>query len=206
MANGVRVGGGEGKGVFPHPFCSVLFCCVNIVEFCRRVSTRVGRILEDMGYTKLFSSIVASTIWREDDKTRIVWITMLAMKNERHIVEASIPGLADMARVSLKECEAALGKLEGPDKYSRNQENKGRRIEPCPGGWLILNGEHYRQLLSADERREYQRTWAKNKRDRKGKTASQVRAENESREARFVEAEGRGDQEDADRIAAEGLG
>jgi len=30
------------------------------------------------GYTKLYSSIVASTMWREDDKTRIVFITMLA--------------------------------------------------------------------------------------------------------------------------------
>jgi hypothetical protein len=110
-----------------------------------------------MGYTKLFSSIVASTIWREDDKTRIVWITMLAMKNERHIVEASLPGLADMARVTLKECEGAIKKLESSDKWSRNQEHEGRRIEKCTGGWLILNGEFYRAQMSADERREYQR-------------------------------------------------
>lgn len=110
-----------------------------------------------MGYTKLFSSIVASTIWREDDKTRIVWITMLAMKDERHVVEASIPGLADLARVSLKECESALEKLSSPDKYSRNQEHQGRRIEKCEGGWKILNGEYYRQRMSADERREYQK-------------------------------------------------
>jgi len=45
--------------------------------------------------------------------------------------EASLPGLADMARVSLKECEAAMVKLEGKDKYSRNQDHEGRRIERC---------------------------------------------------------------------------
>lgn len=112
-----------------------------------------------MGYTKLFSSIVASTIWREDDKTRIVWITMLAMKNERHVVEASVPGLADMARVSLKECLASIDKLEAPDKYSRNQGNKGRRIEKCEGGWRILNGEYYRHQMSSEDRKEYQKLY-----------------------------------------------
>jgi hypothetical protein len=112
-----------------------------------------------MGYTKLFSSIVASTIWREDDKTRIVWITMLAMKNERHMVEASLPGLADMARVTVEECEMAIKKLESKDGYSRNQDHGGRRIERTQGGWKILNGEYYRQQMSADDRREYQKNY-----------------------------------------------
>lgn len=107
----------------------------------------------------MFSSIVASTIWREDDKTRIVWITMLALKDERHVVEASVPGLADMARVTIKECEGALEKLSSKDRYSRNQEYDGRRIEKCDGGWRILNGEYYRAKMSADERREYQRDY-----------------------------------------------
>lgn len=119
-----------------------------------------------MGYTKLFSSIVASTIWREDDKTRIVWITMLAMKNERHIVEASVPGLADMARVSLKECQASLKKLLSPDEYSRSKDHEGRRIEPCDGGWRILNGEYFRHKMSEDDRREYQKEYHREYRKR----------------------------------------
>lgn len=110
-----------------------------------------------MGYTKLFSSIVASTIWREDVSTKVVWVTMLAMKNERHIVEGSVPGLAHLAGVSMEDCEASLKKLKEPDPYSRNQEHEGRRIEPVDGGWLILNGEYYRKKMSQDERREYQR-------------------------------------------------
>ena len=119
-----------------------------------------------MGYTKLFSSIVASTIWREDDKTRIVWITMLAMKNERHMVEASLPGLADMARVTITECEKAIKKLESKDGYSRNQDHEGRRIERTQGGWKILNGEYYRAMMSADDRREYQRNYHREYRKR----------------------------------------
>lgn len=120
-----------------------------------------------MGYTKLFSSIVASTIWREDDKTRLVWITMLAMKNERHIVEASLPGLADLARVTIKECEKAIEKLESRDKYSRNQEHEGRRIEKVDGGWKILNGEYYRHQMSLEDKREYQKLYHRTYRAKK---------------------------------------
>lgn len=109
------------------------------------------------GYTKLFNSILASTIWREDDKTRIVWITMLAMADKNGVAESSIPGLADMARVSIADCEAALEKLAAPDKYSRTKEFDGRRIEAVDGGWRLLNHGKYRSKMSADERREYNR-------------------------------------------------
>jgi hypothetical protein len=104
-----------------------------------------------MGYTKLFSSIVASTIWREDDKTRIVWITLLAMADKNGEVQASVPGLADFARVTIKEARAALGKLMSPDEDSRTKTDEGRRIEEIDGGWLIINHAKYRHMASKDE-------------------------------------------------------
>ena len=109
------------------------------------------------GYTKLFGSILASTIWREDDKTRIVWITLLAMADKDGMAEGSIPGLADLARVSVKDCEEALAKLQSPDKYSRTQDYEGRRIEPTDGGWFVLNHSKYRDKMNVDERRDYLR-------------------------------------------------
>ena len=109
------------------------------------------------GYTKLFGSIVASTIWREDDKTRIVWVTMLAMANYRGDVEASIPGLADMARVTIADAEKALVALQAPDPYSRTRDYEGRRIEQIEGGWHLLNHAKYRDKMGKDERREYLR-------------------------------------------------
>lgn len=145
---------------------SVLFCSVVFISFISVDVNIYGQVLFGMGYTKLFSSIVASTIWREDDKVRTVWITMLALKNERHIVEASVPGLADLARVSISECERALDRLMAPDKHSRNQNNKGRRIEKCDGGWRILNGEYYRQKMGEEDRREYQKLYHREYRKR----------------------------------------
>ena len=117
-----------------------------------------------MGYTKLFNEIVSSTIWGEPHTTRIVWITMLAMRNRQNIVEASIPGLAHAARVSLQECLDALLLLSSPDSYSRSKEHEGRRIREVDGGWTILNGDKYRDKMSIDERREYQKNWVKKKR------------------------------------------
>lgn len=109
------------------------------------------------GYTKLFSSILASTIWREDKDTRIVWITLLAMADRNGMAEGSIPGLADFARLSVDETRKALIKLESPDPDSRTQVDEGRRIRTVDGGWLLVNHAKYRQKLNEDERREYKR-------------------------------------------------
>jgi len=56
------------------------------------------------GYTKLFSSIVHSTVWRESNHVRLVWVTLLALCDRDGRVEASVPGLADAARVTVPEC------------------------------------------------------------------------------------------------------
>lgn len=107
------------------------------------------------GYTKLFGSIVASTIWTEPHAVRIVWITMLAMANRNGVVDASLPGLADLSRVTMDEVKQAVKALESSDEYSRTPDNQGRRIEACDGGWKILNHAKYRAKMGADEKREY---------------------------------------------------
>lgn len=109
------------------------------------------------GYTKLFNSILASTVWSEPNEVRIVWITMLAMANKDGVVEGSIPGLAVFARLSVEETRRALDRLSSPDEDSRSKELNGRRIQPIDGGWQLVNHGKYRQQMSADERREYLR-------------------------------------------------
>lgn len=109
------------------------------------------------GFTKLFNTIVTSTIWQEDDKTRIVWITMLAIADADGRVSASIPGLAQVSNVSLEACEKALKNLLSPDTYSRTKDHQGRRIAEVDGGWDILNYVKYRRMMNEEERREYKR-------------------------------------------------
>jgi len=109
------------------------------------------------GYTKLFNSILHSTIWTEPNEIRILWITMLAMADKEGNVNASIPGLARIAGISIEQTEAGIEKLKSPDAYSRTPAHEGRRIENIDGGWRLLNHGKYRALMSIEERREYNR-------------------------------------------------
>jgi hypothetical protein len=109
------------------------------------------------GYTKLFNSIVSSTIWQEDLATKVIWITLLALSDSDGTVEGSIPGLAHIAGVSLEECERALTTLQQPDKYSRTPDHDGRRIEAVEGGWFILNRAKYRDKNWQEDKAERHR-------------------------------------------------
>lgn len=117
-------------------------------------------------YTKLFSSILRSTIWSEDNDTRLVWITMLALADRDGYVGASLPGLAHEARVSLEATEAALAMFLAPDEYSRSQEHEGRRIEVSDRGWTLLNYDRFRDMRDEEARKEYERNRKREQRAR----------------------------------------
>lgn len=106
------------------------------------------------GYTKLFNSIVTSSIWSEPDHVRIVWITMLAMSDKDGVIRSSVPGLARVSGVSLVAAEESLEKLLGPDPYSRTTSEEGRRIVATDGGWRLLNHAAYRERMSESATRE----------------------------------------------------
>jgi hypothetical protein len=107
-----------------------------------------------MAYTKLFNSIITSTIWSEDDQTRIVWITMLAIADKNGEVQGSIPGLARIAGVPVEACRNAITKFLSPDVDSRTKDDEGRRIDVIEGGWHLLNHGKYRNMASDADRAE----------------------------------------------------
>lgn len=109
------------------------------------------------GFTKLFADIISSSLWDEPQPTRIVFITMLALRNRDHVVRSTDTFLALASRVTNEEAQEALRVLSSPDPRSRSQVEEGRRIKRVDGGWFIINGEHYRKKLSLDERNEYKR-------------------------------------------------
>jgi hypothetical protein len=117
-------------------------------------------------FTKLFTSITESTIWREDDATRLMWITMLAMADSRGRVFASVPGLADRARVPVDRARIALGKFLAPDPDSRTPDHEGRRIEAIDGGWRLLNHAKYRELRDEEAIKESKRNYINKRRQR----------------------------------------
>jgi hypothetical protein len=115
-------------------------------------------------FTKLFASITESTVWCEPDSTRIVWITMLAMSDSKGRVWASIPGLANRARVTVQQVENALITFKSPDHYSRTPDNEGRRVEDIDGGWRLLNHEKYRSIRDEESIKESKRRYINERR------------------------------------------
>lgn len=97
------------------------------------------------GFTKLFSSIITSSLWVEPDPILRVWIAMLATCNAQGEVEGSIPGFASLCRIGVEEMTIAEEKLLSPDPHSRSHEQEGRRIERIEGGWRIINYLKYRE-------------------------------------------------------------
>jgi hypothetical protein len=115
-------------------------------------------------FAMLAGSILTSSIWSEDDKTRIVWITLLALKDKDGWCATSLPGLAALARVAIEDTEKAIAKLEAPDKHSQTPTDDGRRIVRMDGGWFIINHAKFRDIERAEKRRAYMRDFMANKR------------------------------------------
>jgi hypothetical protein len=103
------------------------------------------------GYTKLFHSIIASTIWQEDLATKVVWITMLALADRDGVVEATVPGLAHLAGVTREQVETALEKFLAPDPDSRSKAQEGRRIEAFDGCWHLVNFDAHQMRMSPED-------------------------------------------------------
>jgi hypothetical protein len=96
-------------------------------------------------FNLLWSSIVRSSIWVTSSKeTRLVWITILALKDRDGIVRSSLIGLADAAKVTKQECIDSLEELMSPDPDDTSGVEDGRRLRKIDGGWQVVNNERYR--------------------------------------------------------------
>ena len=123
-------------------------------------------------YNKLANSILTSTVWMESDTTRLVWLTLLAMSDKNGEVQASVPGLANVARVSVDKCREAIGVFLSPDPDSRTKDDEGRRLEEIDGGWFLINHPKYRDLASDDDRKQKAAIRQKRFRDRQAKKSN----------------------------------
>jgi hypothetical protein len=108
-----------------------------------------------IGYTKLFQSIITSTIWNESNDCKALWITILALKEKDNVCRATIPSLAKLNNLTIEQTREFMNKFQEPDEFSRTKAFDGRRLKEVEGGWLVLNGEKYRLKMNKDEIREY---------------------------------------------------
>ena len=106
-------------------------------------------------YNKLFTKILDSSIWLENDSTRIIWFTLLAAMDQDGFAQfASVANLAYRARIDIEAAKVAVSILEQPDLNSSDPDHEGRRIERVPGGWMVLNSLKYQELATRAHQRE----------------------------------------------------
>jgi hypothetical protein len=102
-------------------------------------------------YTKLWSMIIESTLWREPNDLIVLWIAILAKKDRNHVVYSTIPALASAAKITNEKCAEYIKQLESPDKWSATQDDDGRRLRRVEGGWLVINGAKYQNFLRSEQ-------------------------------------------------------
>lgn len=123
------------------------------------------------GFTLFHAKMLESSVWLKHSKeTRLVWVTMLIMKDADGVVRAPDIGIAYRARVTPEECKKALKELSSPDEDTMTQEHEGRRVIRVDDGWLILNHEKYRRGTTIQrekwrEQKARQRSKKSNKKD-----------------------------------------
>lgn len=115
-------------------------------------------------YVKLYQRILQSSVWKQPSDVRIVWITLLALKDENGCVFGSVGWLSDQARVKDEVCERALSIFCSPDNRSRTVTNDGRKIVEIDGGWQVLN-----HLLYRDGIETMREKWRRQKADQRAR-------------------------------------
>lgn len=122
-------------------------------------------------WSPLFSSVVESSLWDEPLHVRVLFMTLLALKEQDQVVRKNEYQLRRAANIEGVQVAEALKILSRPDRKRPNQEHEGRRIKEVADGWLILNGELYEKQM----RRVSKAIWARKHRmkQRSGPTSAE---------------------------------
>lgn len=93
-----------------------------------------------VAYSKIFASITTGSVWATGSKdARIMYVTMMALANHTGIVWGTIPGLANVARMTIPEAQEAIRELLTPDPYANEWEPDKSVLREIQGGWLIVS-------------------------------------------------------------------
>lgn len=146
-------------------------------------------------FAPLWSSIVDSSLWLEDDWVIKIFLTMVAKKDYDHVYRGHTFNLAQQSKKTEQQVLEALTILSAPDQHRvEDTLNAGRRILAHEEGWLIINGEKYQKLMQRE---------AKRARDRKAQAIWRDKQKNRlphnPSERRFEEHLKNGDQAGMDR-------
>lgn len=118
-------------------------------------------------YIPVFNEVVDSSLWKEPLHVRVVFVTLLALKDWDHVVRMALHKIANKAQVGDALFLDAMKVLQEPDRLTTiPQEDEGRRIRKVEDGWFIINGDFYQKKMQEVNKRA---RWAKLKRDQRAR-------------------------------------
>lgn len=80
------------------------------------------------------SKVIHSAIWSKNLATRVLWVTMLALKDKMGVIEASKDGLIRAANIYTDHFDDAINYLES-----------NGWIKAIEGGWVVLSQTNQKQ-------------------------------------------------------------
>ncbi|WP_447963986.1 hypothetical protein [Nitrospira sp. Ecomares 2.1] len=115
-------------------------------------------------FGKLYASMYDGTLATEGPWQALITFQQLIILSDQHgFVDMTPESIARRTTIPLDIIQIGLEALEKPDPQSRTPDEEGRRIvrlsDSRPWGWRIVNYLHYRNMRTAEDRREYMRNY-----------------------------------------------
>lgn len=128
-----------------------------------------------------------SSLWEEDGDVVKVFMTLLATKDSDHISRMDAYRIHKKCNLDELKVLDILKLLASPDKRRKTRQPfDGRRIKAVEDGWLVLNGQKYRDLVQIEMRKANNRKAQAAFRARGGISKAE-QAGNEARRATAVD-------------------
>lgn len=100
---------------------------------------------------RVLAAVLKSSVWEEDDATRLVWVTLMLIADREGHVESTIPALAELSRQSIPAVEKAINRfLKTKDEH---------QIEATLFGWRIVNYAAIKSASQAQDDKEYRKKY-----------------------------------------------
>ncbi|MCA9497969.1 MAG: hypothetical protein KC588_02120 [Nitrospira sp.] len=115
-------------------------------------------------FGKLYASMYEGTLATVGPWQALITFQQLIILSDQHgLVDMTPESIARRTTVPLDIIQIGIEALEKPDPQSRTTDEEGRRIvrlsDSRPWGWRIVNYLHYRNMRTAEDRREYMRNY-----------------------------------------------
>lgn len=116
-------------------------------------------------FFKLYATIFTGTLNAEPLPTRWLFVAMLSLADSTGLLQATPRYLSSYANITPEEVAEGLDILQRPDPDSSTPDMDGKRIVmESPNVWRIVNFRKYYEMKRGEERKEYMRTYQRNRR------------------------------------------